>query len=64
MADQDQDQKTEDPTGKRLGEAREQGQLPISHECSKWVSMLGILVVLAWFVPPMLTQLLDILQLD
>lgn len=55
--DQDQDQKTEQPSSKRLTEARERGQVPISRETAKWVSMLTILVVLAWFIPPMMSQL-------
>ncbi len=53
MAEEDQDQKTEEPTGKRLGEAREKGQLPISREVSAWVLFVAILIVVQWLGPPM-----------
>jgi flagellar biosynthetic protein FlhB len=62
MADQDQDQKTEEPSGKRLDEAREHGQLPISREVAMGVSLLGILVVMVLVVPLMSRQLLDFLR--
>ena len=57
MAEEDQDQKTEDPTGKRLGEARDRGQLPISREISAWV-----LFVVAWLGPPMTVRLIEIMK--
>lgn len=47
MAEEDQDQKTEQPTSKRLGEARERGQLPISREAASWVTLSGIVFVVA-----------------
>lgn len=47
MADADQDQKTEYPTSKRLSEARERGQLPISREAAMWVTLSGIVVIVA-----------------
>lgn len=56
--DPDKDQKTEHPTGKRLGEARDKGQLPISREVSAWVSLLAILIVVAWIGPGMMNDLL------
>ena len=58
MADEaDNDQKTEDPSGKRLDEAREHGQVPISRETTSWVVMMGILIVMAWMIPPMMRDL-------
>jgi flagellar biosynthetic protein FlhB len=51
MAEQDQDQKTEAPTGKRLGEARERGQLAISRETTTWVFFVAVLLVVAWIGP-------------
>jgi flagellar biosynthetic protein FlhB len=48
VAEQDQDQKTEEPTGKRLDEARERGQLPISREMSTWTVFVGVLLVVAY----------------
>jgi len=55
--DDDKELKTEDPTGKRLDEAREHGQVPISREATTWVSMLGILVVIAWVVPTIMAKM-------
>jgi len=62
MAEEDNDQKTEQPTGKRLDEARERGQLPISREAASWVLFLGILTVVAWLSPYMAQQLIDTLR--
>ena len=56
MADIDQDEKTEHPTGKRLGEAREQGQVPVSRETATWVVLLCILVIVGWMLPSMMRQ--------
>lgn len=45
MAEDDDDsQKTEDPTAKRLSEAREQGNLPISRDVATWTLLLGIVM--------------------
>lgn len=57
MAEEDQDQKTEEPTGKRLDEAREHGQLPVSKEMTSLAQFLGILIVVAWLAPPMAKKL-------
>jgi flagellar biosynthetic protein FlhB len=62
MADEEQDQKTEAPTGKRLGEARERGQLPISREISAWCSLLGILVVIGLIGPGALENMMTVLR--
>jgi len=64
MADQeeDQDQKTEPPSGKRLEEAREHGQIPISRETAMWVSLVGALVIMGWVVPPLMRDLADFLR--
>jgi len=62
MAEEDQDQKTEYPTGKRLDEARERGQLPVSREASTWVLFTGILICLAWLLPPMTMKMMTTLR--
>jgi len=62
MAEQDQDQKTEAPSGKRLEDAREHGQLPISREVAIWVSLLGVLVVFGLSGPSMMRDLSDFLR--
>lgn len=63
MAEEDQDQKTEAPTGKRLGEARDRGQLPVSRELNAWVLFLGILVVVSWLAPAMSGRLITTLRI-
>lgn len=62
MAESDKDQKTEHPTGKRLGEAREEGNLPVSREVANWTTLLGVLTIVAWIGPGMTRQLLDSLR--
>ena len=50
MSDDDQDDssKTEDPTPKKLEEARKKGQVALSREVNNWIMLLaGTLVVLA-----------------
>ncbi|MBI1273119.1 MAG: flagellar biosynthesis protein FlhB [Alphaproteobacteria bacterium] len=49
--DQDQDQKTEEPTGKRLREARDKGQLAVSREVGNWFQFAGIIVTLTVIMP-------------
>jgi len=63
MSDIEQDQKTEQPTGKRLGDARNQGQLPISREVTTWVSLLSILTVVAWALPSLMREMLSFLRI-
>ncbi len=46
--DQDQDQKTEDPTGKRLGEAMERGQFARAQELQVFFSLVAVIGVLAF----------------
>ena len=62
MAEEDQDQRTEHATSKRLSEAREQGKLPVSREVSTWVMFIAILAVIGWMGPPMARDLLAVLR--
>lgn len=48
---QDQDQKTEEPTGKRLADARNEGQVPLSQEVRTWFMLCGGLVVVMMVAP-------------
>ncbi len=50
MSDQDKSQKPEEPTGKRLAEAHDKGQVPKSTEVSIWVMLAASTLVLALFV--------------
>jgi flagellar biosynthesis protein FlhB len=60
MADADSD-KTEEPTGKRLGEAREKGQVGKSREVDHWFMLLAITLVIFIFGPKMGSNLKDTL---
>lgn len=67
MAEDDDDsQKTEDPTAKRLSDAREQGNLPISRDIATWTLLLGVVMCVMVLFPMLgrtmmtpLTALLD-----
>ena len=61
--DVDQEQKTEEPSGKRLDEARERGQLPISREMATFVCLLSSLIVVAKIAPGMSEQLVGSLRM-
>jgi flagellar biosynthetic protein FlhB len=53
MADeQDQSSKTEDPTGRRLEQAQERGNIAQSREVGHWLVMATALVALAMFAAP------------
>ncbi len=59
MAEDDDDsQKTEDPSSKRLDEAREQGRLPISRETVQWINLLAIAAIVGWMLPAAATDLI------
>lgn len=49
----DKDQKTEEPTAKRLEDARKEGNLPVSREFSNFVASIVILFVFLWMVGPL-----------
>ena len=49
--EQDEAQKTEDPTPKKLEEARKQGNIPLSREVNNWLMLLAGTVVVAMFSP-------------
>lgn len=55
MADDqtDDSQKTEDPTPRRIEEAREKGQVARSQEVNHWFTVLAITLVMTFFAAPM-----------
>ncbi|HSK38371.1 MAG TPA: flagellar biosynthesis protein FlhB [Arenibaculum sp.] len=59
--DQDDSQKTEDPSQKRLQDAREKGQVPMSRELGSWATMSTILLVVLVMAPSMAGSLADAL---
>lgn len=52
--DQDQEQKTEAPTQKRLDEALKKGNVPFSREISSFLMLALLAFTVTWFAPPML----------
>jgi flagellar biosynthetic protein FlhB len=52
----DDDGKTEEPTGKRLSQAREEGDIIMSQEVKTAASLAAILVLVWWVLPPVMTK--------
>ena len=52
MSDDDDDSsKTEDPSGKKLDKAHEEGNFPRSSEANHFMALLGILIIVTWLSP-------------
>ncbi|MCM2472797.1 flagellar biosynthesis protein FlhB [Rhizobium sp. CG5] len=51
MSDDDKDSKTEDPTGKKLRDAAEKGNLPASREAPIFASTLALYIYFVFFLP-------------
>ncbi|NIA69431.1 flagellar biosynthesis protein FlhB [Pelagibius litoralis] len=63
MAGEDDDsQKTEEPTGKRLSDAREKGQVARSQEVSHWFMILALAIVVGIFSESLMTDFGGLLQ--
>ncbi len=64
MSDSDQDdaQKTEEPTAKRLEEARKKGQVPMSREVNNWVMLLTATILIMALAGPMMAGLSDTMR--
>ncbi len=60
MADDqaDDSQKTEDPTPKKLEEARKKGQVPLSREINNWIMLLTGTILISTLAPSMLSDLM------
>lgn len=56
MADQDDSEKTEDPTSKRLADARRKGNIAKSQEVTSWAALAGLLFALVTFLPWMMPK--------
>lgn len=54
MADEEQENKTEEPSQKRLDEAREKGNLANSKELGNFLMLLVLAMTVAWLIPPIL----------
>ncbi len=59
MAEESQDdsQKTEEPTQKRLDESREKGEVPSSREINNWFMLLGGTIIVVMMAPGIMKQL-------
>lgn len=63
MSDQPDDaQKTEEPTSKRLRDAREKGQVATSRELNTWIILFGTGLLIAMAAPAMFRDLRDLLS--
>lgn len=59
MSDDDQDEssKTEEPTPKKLEEARRKGQVPLSREVNNWIMLLASTIVVLMIAPAIMADL-------
>ena len=60
--DTDQSQKTEEPTPKKINEARERGQVAVSREVNTWMMLLVGAILIAMFAPGLSSDLKIVLQ--
>lgn len=58
----DDAQKTEDPTPKKLEEARKKGNIPLSREVNNWLVLLAGTLVIGAFFPYMFSQMTSVLR--
>ncbi len=58
----DDTQKTEEPTPKKLEEARKKGQVALSREVNNWVMLLAGTIVIMTFAGPVFTDLTELMQ--
>jgi flagellar biosynthetic protein FlhB len=58
MADaQDREQRTEEPSARKLEQARERGQVALSREVGNWFTLVGTGIVLVFLAPPLVREL-------
>lgn len=62
MSDEDKDSKTENPTAKRMTEAAEKGNLPVSREVPLFASILAFYVYLVFFLPSSVAKIGETLK--
>lgn len=51
MAEQDDSSRTEEPTSKRLADARERGQVAQSQDVKLWTALMGAALLIAYWLP-------------
>ncbi|WP_259783176.1 flagellar biosynthesis protein FlhB [Aestuariispira ectoiniformans] len=62
MSDSDSSDKTEEPTSKRLSDARKKGQVPMSRELNTWMMLFGVAIILAMMAPGVMNDLKVLLR--
>ncbi|MGQ0527106.1 MAG: flagellar biosynthesis protein FlhB [Alphaproteobacteria bacterium] len=60
--DTEDSQKTEEPSQKKLEEARKRGQVPLSREINNWLMLFVATLLIATLAPSFLADLTDILK--
>lgn len=55
--EQDREQRTEEPSARKLDQARERGQVAVSREVGNWFTLAGTGIVLVFLAPPMVRDL-------
>ncbi len=60
MSEEDDSQKTEDPTTKKLSKAREKGQVAQSQEVKTWGMLLGIAFIIYAMAPMAMVRIKDV----
>lgn len=58
----DDSQKTEDPTPKKLEEARKKGNIPLSREVNNWIMLLAGTLIVSLYFPYMFSQFSVVLR--
>ena len=57
--EEDDSSKTEEPSSRKLEKAHEEGQFAISREVNHLAAMIGILIIIAWILPPIASHIKD-----
>jgi flagellar biosynthetic protein FlhB len=57
MSEDDDSQKTEDPTQKKLEDARKKGQVPLSREVNNWMILLGGTIIIGFMSGNLMVEL-------
>lgn len=60
--EQDDAQKTEEPTQKKLEDSRKKGQVPLSREVNNWIVLFAATLVVLGFGPHMLTEFAELFK--
>lgn len=60
--EEDDSQKTEEPTSKKLEESRKKGEVPLSKEMNNWVMLLSATIVILFFGGPMMKGFAETFQ--